>query len=136
MLFGLRHPTVVCRDDEKREIDRPDTGDHVAHEIFVARNIDNRGVHFFAARSVQIQFGKAEVDRDLARFFLGQTVGICSSERFYQRTLAVIDMAGGGDDEMFHDPTAVQAERMASTTRSSWCGRMVRRSSLNERFAM
>ena len=41
MLFGLRHPAVVCRDHQEREIDRPNAGDHIADEIFVARNIDN-----------------------------------------------------------------------------------------------
>ena len=40
MLFRLRHPTVVGRNDKEGEVDRADTGDHVLHEIFVARDID------------------------------------------------------------------------------------------------
>ena len=132
MLFRLRHPTVVSSDDEQREIDRADAGDHVSDEIFVARYIDNRGVDFCA----EIQFSEAEVDRDLARFFFGQTIGVRAGERLDERALAVVDVAGGRDNEMFHQSLAVQAERMASTTTSSWCGKIVRRSSLNERLAM
>src|SRR5438105_13063756 len=41
MLFGLRHPTVVGRDNEQREIDRPDASDHIFHEILVAGHIDD-----------------------------------------------------------------------------------------------
>src|SRR6266702_4006776 len=51
MFFRLRHPAVVCRDDQQREIDRADTGEHVAHEIFVTRNIDNSDVEFLAVRA-------------------------------------------------------------------------------------
>ena len=94
MLFGLRHPAVVRRDHEQREIDRPDAGDHVPHEIFVPRHIDH------AEREArQSEMRKAEIDRDPARFFLRQPVGVGAGERLDQRRLAVIDMSGGGEDE-------------------------------------
>ena len=41
MLLGLRHPTVIRGHDEQGEIDRSQSRDHVADEIFMARNVDN-----------------------------------------------------------------------------------------------
>src|ERR1700738_2301411 len=130
MLFRLRHPAVVGRDDEEGEIDRADAGNHVAHEGVVAGNIDNSNM-----QPVEIQFGEAKIDRHTARFLFAQTIGIGAGERLYYRPLPMIDVTGGCDDEIVH-PFAVQTVRMASTTRSSWCGRIVRKSSLNERLAM
>ena len=43
---------------------------------------------------------EAEVDRDAASLFLGQTVGVDAGQRFDQRAFAVIHVAGGGHDEM------------------------------------
>ena len=68
MFFRLRHPAVVCRDDQQRKIDRADTGEHVAHEIFVTRNIDNSDVEFLAVRAGEIQFGETQIDSNSARF--------------------------------------------------------------------
>ena len=113
-----------------REIDRSNSGDHVADEIFVARNIDNSRMNPIG----QIQFSEPEVDRDLSRLLFRQTIGIGAGERFNERALAVIDMTGSGDNEMLGH--CVQAARMASTTRSSCDGKIVRRSSLNDSSAM
>src|SRR5262245_16758702 len=44
MLFSLRHPTVVSSDNQKREIDRADAGNHVSYKIFVTRHIDDSDV--------------------------------------------------------------------------------------------
>src|ERR1700694_1849568 len=135
MLFGLRHPTIVRGNDKEHDVNRAETGDHIANEIFVTRDIDNSGMDLLAVRSVEIQFGKSEIDCDLPGLLFRQTIGVAAGERFDQCALAVIDVARGRDDEMLH-PFAVQTVRMASTTRSSWCGRIVRKSSLNERLAM
>src|ERR1700739_850691 len=129
MFFCLRHPAFLFRDHQKREIDRPDSGDHVADEVFVTGDIDNADVKFFATLSVKIQFGEAEIDSNAARLFFGQAVRIGPGQRLDERTLAVIDVAGGGENEIYH--RAVQALRIASITRSSWCGRIVRKSSLS-----
>src|SRR5438067_12463617 len=117
MLFGLRHPTVVGCNNQEREIDRSDSGDHVADEIFVSWNIDNPDVNLFALRSGEIEFGKSEIDRNATSFFFRQTIRIGSSQRFDERALAMVDMAGGGENEICH--RVVQAVRMASMTRSS-----------------
>ena len=42
---------------------------------------------------------EAEIDRDPARLFLRQPIGVGAGERFDQRALAVINVPGGGEDE-------------------------------------
>src|SRR5207302_1413036 len=54
MLFRLRHPSVVGGNNEKREINRANAGDHVANEIFMTRHINNADVKCFSARSSEI----------------------------------------------------------------------------------
>ena len=54
MLFGLRHPAVIGRNDKQREINRADARDHAADEIFVAGHIDNACVNFVAVGGGQI----------------------------------------------------------------------------------
>ena len=39
MLLRLRHPPIVCRDDQQREVDGADAGHHVLHEVFVSRHV-------------------------------------------------------------------------------------------------
>jgi hypothetical protein len=50
---------------------------------------------------LQNQLREAEVDGDLSRFFFGEAIGINSAERFDEGALAVIDVAGGCENEMF-----------------------------------
>src|SRR5437870_12571235 len=66
----------------------------------MAGNIDNSGVNFVAVRRSEIQFRETEIDGDAPRFFLRQTIGISSSQRFHQCALAMIDMASPRDDKM------------------------------------
>src|SRR3954453_16860261 len=105
MLLGLWHPSVVSSDHKKREIDGTDAGDHVADEILVARNIHDCDVNTFVVRTAQIQFGETEIDRDLARFLFRQPIRVGSGQGFYQRALAMIDMAGRRNNEMFGSDT-------------------------------
>ena len=42
--------------------------------------------------------GKTDVDGNAARLFFRQAVGVDAGERLDQRGLAVVDVAGGGDD--------------------------------------
>jgi hypothetical protein len=101
MLFSLRHPAVVGSNDQKREIDRADARNHVSNKIFVTGDIDDSDVEPLLVRPGEIQLCEPEVDRDLSLLFLRQPIGVCSCERFYQRTFAVIDMPGRRQDEMF-----------------------------------
>ena len=41
---------------------------------------------------------EAEIDGDAAPLFFGQAIGVDAGERLYERSLAVIDVAGGADD--------------------------------------
>ena len=135
MLFGLRHPAIVSGNDQKREIDRADTGNHVSNKIFVTGHIDDSNVEPLLVRTGKIQLCEAEIDCDLSLLFLGQPIRIGSRERFYQRTFAVIDMTRSREDEMFLRHLA-HAARIASTIAASWCGKIVRRSSLKRSLAI
>ncbi len=79
--------------------------------------------------------GEAEIDCDAAHLFLRQAIGVDPSERFDQRSLAVIDVASRRQDEMFHNRFVVRHAVKAVTTSSSCSGKMVRRSSLKRFFA-
>ena len=43
---------------------------------------------------------KAKVDRDAARFFFGQPVGVGPGQRFDQRGFAMVDVSGGGKNKV------------------------------------
>ena len=100
MLFRLRHPAVIGRNNKKREINRADTRDHVSDEIFVTWNINDACVNRLAVHGGQIQFGETELNRDFPRFFFRQAVRISSGQRFDECAFAVIDVARRGDDEV------------------------------------
>lgn len=59
---------------------------------------------------------EAQVDRDAARFFFRQTIGVGAGERLDQRCLAVIDMAGGGENEILriHRTIVIPSEAQRS----------------------
>ena len=42
---------------------------------------------------------KAEIDGDAATFFFGEAVGMRAGEGFDERGFAVVDVAGGADDD-------------------------------------
>ena len=46
--------------------------------------------------------GEAEVDGDAAALLFFQAVGVDAGQRFDQRGLAVVDVAGGADDDVLH----------------------------------
>ena len=125
MLLRLRHPAVIRRHDEEREVDRAQTCDHVADEILVPGDIDQA-----ERKPRKLEVSKAKIDRDAAGLFLRQAIGIDSGERFDQRGLPVVDVAGSGENEILlcHD-AIVRPKRNAAATISSCAGKMVRRSS-------
>ena len=79
------------------------------------------------------QIGKAEIDRDAARFLLLQAIGIDAGQRAHQRGLAVIDMAGGADDHGDSLRAAQLSARLATKASSS---SRQRRSSTRARSSM
>ena len=62
MLDCLRHHAIVGRHHKQNEVDTRGTGEHVAHEALVTRNIDE--AKHAAVRGGQI--GKAKIDRNPA----------------------------------------------------------------------
>ena len=94
MLLRLRHRPVIRRDDQQHEIDAGDAAQHVADEALVPRHVDEAD----GARALDRQIGEAQIDGHAALLLLGQAVGIDAGQRLHQQRLAVIDMAGRGDD--------------------------------------
>ena len=96
VLDGLRHHAVVGGDDQHREIDAAHAGEHVADEALVTGHVDEAD----QLRRRRAAVGEAEVDRNAARLFLRQAVGVDAGQRFDQQRLAVVDVACGGDDHL------------------------------------
>ena len=94
MLARLWHHTIIGRNHQKYKIDAGRTRQHVVHEFFVARHVDETQDRTLRRG----QICKAEVDRNTARFLFLEAVGIDAGERPHQRRFAVIDVSGGADD--------------------------------------
>src|SRR5262245_33859081 len=73
-------------------------GEHVFHESLVPRHVDKADAHI-----TQIKIGETNVDRDAASFLFRQPICIDARQRAHQRRLAMVDMAGGADDDGFHN---------------------------------
>ena len=102
VLTGLRLDGFVGGDDQQHQIDAADSGEHVAHETLVTGDIDEPDLQSSAIRRWQGHVGEAEIDGDAAAFFFGEAVGVDAGEGLDQRGFAVVDVAGGADDDGFH----------------------------------
>jgi hypothetical protein len=69
--------------------------EHVADEALVTGDVHEGG----DAASGQVDVGEAQVDGDPALLLLLQPVGVGAGEGEDERTLAVVDVPGGPDDE-------------------------------------
>ena len=96
MLASLRHHAVVGGDDEKCEVHAGRPGHHILDEPLVSRHIDDA-----ETKPVVLPIGKAEVDGNAACFFFRQPVGRNSRQSSHQPRLAVVNMPGGADDDVF-----------------------------------
>jgi hypothetical protein len=67
----------------------------VAHEALVAGDVDEGGDDAVP----ELRVGEAEVDRDPPLLLLLQAVRVGAGEGADERALAVVDVAGGSDDE-------------------------------------
>src|SRR5262245_13920006 len=97
MLSGLGHDAFVCRDYQHDEVDAAGAREHVLDEPLMTGNVDKREVEVSDTK-----VGETEVDRDDARLFFLQTVGISTRERPNQRALPMIDVPGCSNDDGFH----------------------------------
>ena len=95
VLRGLRHRPFVGSDAEHRHVDADRGRHHRAQEPLVARHVDDAR----DADAGQLQVRIARFEGDAARFFFRQPIGVDAGQRLYERGLAVVDVAGGPDDE-------------------------------------
>src|SRR3954462_5627794 len=102
MLAGLRLDGLVGCDDQQHEVDAAESSKHVADEALVSRHVDETDLQGLAIRDRQGHVREAEIDGDAAAFFFLEAVGVDSCQGFHQRGFAVVDVAGGADDEGFH----------------------------------
>ena len=107
VLAGLRLDGFVGGDHEQHQVDAADAGQHVLDEALVAGNVDEAQ----AQGGRELQVGEAEVDGDAAALLFFQAVGVDAGERFDQRGLAVVDVAGGADDDVLHQSHCYSASR-------------------------
>src|SRR5881628_1874524 len=121
VLARLRHHALVGGDDQHRQVDAADTGEHVLDETLVPGHVDDlddRAPGLLEER-------EPEVDGDPARLLLGQAVGVNAGERLHQGRLAVVDVARRPDDDVLHGSAAAESARARVAT---WCERTVRQS--------
>ena len=85
------------------------------YEVFVTGHIDE--AEYRAVRRRQI--GKTEIDGNAARLFFLQAVSIYAGQRPHQRSLAVIDVAGGPDDHRTGSGSGAAARCSACATCSA-----------------
>src|SRR5262247_3231523 len=129
MLARLRHHTLVGRDDQHRQVDPADAGQHVLDEALVPRDVDDLD----REPTRLLEERESEIDRDAAGLLFGKTVGVGAGQRLDQRGLAVVDVPGGTDDDVRGDRRRahrrVAASVSASARSPTWAGSTVRQSS-------
>ena len=82
MLARLGHDRVVGRDDEHRQVEARGAREHVANEPLMAGHVDQGELNLAEGKRRE-----AQVDRDSALFFGGQTIGVDAGQG---RTSAVL----------------------------------------------
>ena len=111
VLARLRHDRVVGRDDEHGEVDAGGAGEHVLDEALVAGHVDDA-----EAEVAEVEGGEADVDGDAAGLLLGQAVAVDAGEGLDERGLAVVDVAGGAEDQVaWHGSSRPFAIKLQST---------------------
>ena len=95
VLDGLGARSVVGRHDQHRGIDLARPDEHVADQPVVPGDVDE--VELGAVGQGEV--GVADVDGHPAPALLGQPVGVDPGQGPQQRRLAVVDVAGGPDDD-------------------------------------
>src|ERR1700677_2059522 len=99
MFFGLRLDSLFSGDDQHDGVDATGSRKHVADEQTVSRHVDKTDSQPSSIGCDCIQRREAKIDGNAAPFFLRQAISVNSGERTDQGRLAVIDMAGGSNDD-------------------------------------
>ena len=95
VLARLRHHRLVRGHHEQHGVDAVRARQHVADEPLVPGH-----VHDAEAVIAQVEGREADVDGDSAGFLFRQPVGVDAGERLDERRLAVVDVAGGAEDQV------------------------------------
>ena len=110
VLHRLRHKALVRRDNKHRKVDTARAGEHILDKLFMSRHVDDTRLRAV----VKVEVGKAQLDRDPAFFLLHETVGVNAREGLDEKRLAVVHMARGADDDVFHLSASLAAEAISS----------------------
>src|SRR5207245_10797689 len=80
---------------EEHGVDAVNSGQHVLEESLVPGHVDDAQV----ASAGQVHVSKAEIDGHPSALLLFQAVGVDAGQGLDQARLAMLDVAGGADDE-------------------------------------
>ncbi len=97
MLSRLWLDGFVGRNHQQHQIEAESPGQHIAHKAFVARDVDKAN-----AQVLDLEEREANIEGDTAPLLFFQTIRMRARERLHERRLAVIDMAGGADNDISH----------------------------------
>ena len=98
VLPGLGHKALIRGDDQQHHVDAGGAHEHVVDQPLVSGHVHNAGPLAVGQR----QLGKADLNRDAALLLFLQPVRVHAGQGLGQAGLAVIHMAGGSDDNVFH----------------------------------
>ena len=94
VLSSLGHHPLLGGDHQQADIHASGTGDHRAHELFVAGDVHDPD----AKPRPQVEGREPEHDRDAPLLLLAQSIGVHPRECSHQSGLAVIDVTCGAYD--------------------------------------
>ena len=95
VLASLGHDAFVRCDDEHHEVETRGAGDHRPHELLVPGHVDDRDLEVVRER----ERCETELDRDAARLLFREAIEVATGQCMNEGGLAVVDVAGGAEDE-------------------------------------
>ena len=95
MFAGLRANGFVRGNHQQNEVDSRSSCKHVFYETLVPRH-----VHKTKAHAAFFQKSEAKIDGDAAALLFLQAVRMRAGQGFNQRGFAVVNVAGGADDDV------------------------------------
>ena len=125
MLAGLDRDALVGGDDEQDGVHVRRAGDHGLDELLVAGDVDEDDLLLVFG---DVEEDESQLDRHPPLFFLGQGVGVDPGQGLDEGALAVVDVAGRADDDMALVAHGARTAAIASSTRRSSSGWIVRKS--------
>ena len=121
MLERLRRRPVVGRHHQQRGVNLARANQHVAHQPVMSGDVHEVQLRAIGEREVRVP----HVDGHAAPLLLGKPVCVNAREDAQQRGLAVVDVAGGADDDA-HDRRLARDERGETPLHHGVVGRVHR----------